>query len=201
MKYYTLTTCYLKDHDLCMIDHAPDKIRHISYKLSEGGCVANEYPRDQNDAVVYMDEKWGMLIGGLVSNTSQFLIVCSKIKDLIAGAFPAGDPDIQNFPVSIYDHKKRLASSDYWFVNPLGAIDCLDLAKSEIKRGSDGDVIRVKRTVLSRVKLRNQRPLFRPKENPRSYIIRHDLLMAIKDLNLSIPNIYVEELEVTGAAE
>ena len=87
-----------------------------------------------------------------------------------------------------------------WFVNPLGTTDSLDLAKSEIKRGSDGDVIRVKRTVLSSSKLRNQPRLFRLKENPRSYIIRHDLLMAIKDLNLPIPNIYVDELEVTGDA-
>lgn len=199
-RYFDLNTCYLKDHDLGLILYAPDKVQYIDYMLSWGERMGGLYPTDRSDACIFLDPEYGMTLSGVMSNTCNHLIVSTQIKDVIRAAF--ADPQaVEIFPVAIYDQKKRLADDGYWYINPIGTVDCLDQRLSVIKRTEEGDVISVKKMVLDTRSIDPAVKLFRPKEAPSSYVIRHDLLMAIKDLNLPIPNIYVEELEVTGAAE
>jgi hypothetical protein len=199
-RYFSLNTCYLKNYDLCMIHHPPDKVRRVDYMLAWGERLGSLYPDNLTDARIHMIKDYGMGLGGVVSNTCGCLIVAAPIKELIAKAFPNPD-EVEFLRVAIYDQKNRLANDDYWFINPIGPLDCLDQQRSEIDRDEDGEVIGVDKQVLDLRRVDLNKPLFRPKEAPSSYLIRHDLLMAIKDLNLPVPNIYVEELEVTGAAE
>jgi len=198
LRYFKINTGYFKDHDLCMVHHAPNKVRHIDYMLSWGERLGTLYPDTLEDARIYMEPNYGGGLGGLVSNTNQFLIVSGAVKNVM-GKFHPDPTALEMLRVIICDHKKRVASDEYWFVNPIGVLDCLDLNKSVIKRSSTSEVISVKSMVLRAGGIDPAKPLFRPKESPSVYIIRHDLLMAIKALNLPIPNIYVEELEVTGA--
>jgi hypothetical protein len=199
-RFFELNTCYLKAHDLCMIHHAPDKVRHIDYMLSWGTQLGPLYPGDLEHARIFMVPEYGMGLGGLVSNTCGHLIVSTPIKDVINAQVE--DPrQLEILRVAICDHKKRLVNDGYWYINPIGSLDCLDQIKSSIERDDDGEVISVEKKVLSLRGIDQKKPLFRIKESRDSYIIRHDLLMAIKDLNLPVPNIYAEELEVTGAAE
>lgn len=199
-RFFELNTCYLKDHDLCMIDHPPDKVRHISHMLSWGRQLGALYPGDLEHARIFMAPEYGMGIGGLVSNTCRHLIVSTPIKEVIS-AFFEDQQHLEIHRVAIYDHKKRLANDGYWYINPIGSLDCLDQLNSSIERDDDGEVISVEKKVLSIRGIERNKPLFRIKEAPDAYVIRHDLLMAIKNLNLPVPNIYVEELEVTGATE
>jgi len=198
VRFFELNTCYLKVHELCMIHHAPDKVRHIDYMLSWGKKLGPLYPGDLDDARIFMVPEYGMGLGGLVSNTCGHLIVSTPVKDVISEWFE-DQQMLEILRVAICDHKQRLADDGYWYINPIGSLDCLDQKKSLIERDEEGEVISVEKKVLSLHGIDQKKPLFRIKESRDSYIIRHDLLMAIKALNLPIPNIYVEELEVTGA--
>ena len=198
-RYFQLNTCYLKDYDLGLINDPPDKVRHVDFMLMWGERMGELYPSDRMDACIFLDPDYGMKLSGLMSNTCRHLIVSTPIKEVIRTAFV--DPRaVEIFPVAIYDQKKRLADDGYFYINPIGTVDCLDQRLSVIKRTEEGEVISVKKKVLDARSIDPAVKLFRPKEAPSSYIIRHDLLMTIKDLNLPIPNIYVDELEVTGDA-
>jgi hypothetical protein len=39
---------------------------------------------------------------------------------------------VEFLPVTILNHKGRIASKDYFFVNPVGSVDCIDVDKSGV---------------------------------------------------------------------
>ena len=98
--------------------------------------------------------------------------------------------------MSIFNHKKRLASADYVIINPLGVVDCLDLEKCVIER-DDGEVVEVEEITLSRRKIDAKKAIFRPREDPNVYIARQDWLKRIQDLGLKHSNVFGTQLEIS----
>ena len=43
------------------------------------------------------------------------------------------DHAIEYLPVTIHDHKGRVASDKYFIVHPLGTVDCIDIDRSKVK--------------------------------------------------------------------
>lgn len=70
-------------------------------------------------------------IPSLVANTLSYFIASSQVKHIISSLNI--DP-IEYFPIAIYNHKCRVASRDYFIINPIGAFDCLKLETSTITR-------------------------------------------------------------------
>jgi hypothetical protein len=103
---------------------------------------------------------------------------------------------IESLPFTLFDHKKRVASRDYFIVNPLGTFDCLELQKSEIIWADEvpGAIIRVKKARLDPRKLEQAPDLFRIKEKPHAYVISGRVAAAIQQLQPT--NFYVSQLEV-----
>jgi hypothetical protein len=55
--------------------------------------------------------------------------VTSELKELIAGMAVGG---VEYMPISIRDRRKKLLSKDHFMVNPLWAVDCIDLGRSKV---------------------------------------------------------------------
>lgn len=95
-------------------------------------------------------------------------------------------------PLAIYNHKGRLASSDYFIVNPLGTVDALDLERSQIEwLGSD--IVEIEKRVLDPEKLKGAPDLFRLKEEPSAYVISQRLIAKLTPPPPT--NFYVQRLE------
>lgn len=194
MDYFVLHTLTQDDPDLCILRNGPQGIEHITYKMMSGEPIRPEYP---DDAQIAMSEKEdGMVLGGLISNTCSLFIVTRAVKDLILAHDRAHD-QLECLPVKILNHKKRVASSDYFIINPLGTEDCLDQKRSIIKRTKKGSVIAVKEMVLDERKINPDKALFRPKENHHAYIARADWVRKLPGLKLKHGNFSGIPLELS----
>jgi len=191
-RYFKINTMP-KDTAFAFTDDEPSGFEK-GYKLSDGDRVVDKdkYPAD---AHVRMSDAFGRELGGLIGNTQSLLIVSKALKEQIDQV--NADP-VQIFPVGIYNHKNRLASADYFIVNPIGQRDCLDLEESEIEWDGD-DVVSVEKFVLSEGKLDGAPDLFRVKEDPAAYIVSEHLARRWIKLDPRPKNVLLVELTVTPA--
>jgi hypothetical protein len=190
MNFYLLNTMPVEDDDYCFLVKPPTGIEMIDYKTAKGLPIAAEYPADVR---MYMDDNHqGIKVPDLIGNSRGLLIVSKRLKE----AIEQGNTGATEYlPMSIYNHKRRRASGDHFIVNPLGAMDCLDLARSDIE-WLDGEVVAVNTFVLDPGKLKNVPDLFRIKEEPHRYVISEQL--ARQFMPLDPTNIYLEELTLAS---
>lgn len=182
-----------KDTAFAFTDDEPSGFEK-GYKLSDGDRVApaDKYPAD---AHVRMSDEFGRELGGIIGNTQSLLIVNKVLKEQIE---QSNAEPVQILPVAIHNHKNRLASADYFVVNPIGVRDCLDLDESEIEWDGD-DVVAVEKFVLSEGKLDGAPDLFRVKEDPSAYIASEHLARRWVKLDPRPKNVLLIELTVAPA--
>ena len=195
MLYGLLDVGSAEERQFCMIDELPSGTgleRVAAANPTRGEPAAHIYPAD---ARVFMSPKFGgRELADFVSNTEGFLIVHKRVKEILERV---NRGDAEYIPLAIFNHKRRLASAEYFIVNPLGTHDVLDLKKSTIE-WDDGDVVHVEKMVLDPKKLKKAPDLFRPKEDPEAYIISQRIATELR--KLSPPNTnrhYLDYFEVT----
>jgi hypothetical protein len=186
MRFFSLNLIPSEDPGLAFLDGVPEGTRAVRYKMSKGYAMGADYPAD---ARIYMSEEYpGFKLASFIGNTESLLILSTQVKEAIE---QFGVPQVEYLPVAIYNHKRRLASSDYFIVNPLGTLDCLHLEKSVIKY-SGTDVIAVKKMVLDVRKVATPPGLFRVKEHPYTYVFSEPLIAKL--IPLKPTNLYFNEL-------
>ena len=177
--------------DYCFTDKLPQGIGVRSYRLAEGIPIVKDYPEDPWEVSLQLGDVYlGLQLPSLIGNTSGLLIVHRDVGDLIK-QYRIGKIEI--LPFTLYDHKRRIHSKEYVFVNPLGTFDCLNEEFSELKRADSGKILRIKRLVLDREKIKNGNDLFRMKEMPDEYIFSEPLVEGITSKSLT--NFIFNELE------
>lgn len=191
-RYFKINTMP-KDTAFAFTDDEPSGFEK-GYKLSDGDRVLDKdkYPAD---AHVRMSDAFGRELGGIIGNTQSLLIVSKALKEQIDQV--NADP-VQILPVAIYNHKNRVASPDYFVVNPIGQRDCLDLEESEIE-WHDADVVAVEKFVLAEGKLDGAPDLFRVKEDPSAYVASEHLVRRWIKLDPRPKNVLLIELTVAPA--
>lgn len=98
-------------------------------KLHAGVSVVDEYP----GGLVYpMSDLFpdDIVLRDNFEVAGQVL-VSGKLRSHLVRALRGHS--IEFLPVSIFNHKGRLASDDYFIVHPLGVQDCIDLERSKVK--------------------------------------------------------------------
>jgi uncharacterized protein DUF1629 len=91
-------------------------------------------------------------------------------------------PDVEFLPVTILDHKGRVASKEYAILNCCRVIDCVDQKKSEFEwDGLQEPSMVVEKVVLDGRALGEDDRLIRPKFVPGKIFYREDLMQAIDD--------------------
>lgn len=192
MHYYRINIMPHHHPEYCFLRDFPEGVGLNRYRLTQGEAFGEEYPADPR---VYMSPKEkGRALPSLVGNTRSMLIVHRDVKETIE-ANNRGPTEY--LPLHIYDHRKRLASDEYFVVNPLGAWDCLDLDASVIEY-LDGEVVGIETMVLDPEKLDSVPDLFRVREDPSIYLASQRLLERIVLGDLKPTNVYIDRLPVRG---
>ncbi|MFY0526213.1 hypothetical protein ACN28I_24785 [Archangium gephyra] len=195
MRFFELETLgNLNDSELGLTDGPPEDMELRSYCMAFGDSARRFYPKEAK--VSLREDHPGIKLSSLLGNTNSYLIVHSEMKELIAAHCQG--VEVEYLPFDLYDHRKRLYSRDYFFINPIGTHDCLDPAASGVKIGPEGGVIHVARYVLDPKKSANLPPLLRPKEEPSVYIVSEPLAQALKDKGFT--NVYLKPLEFSTSA-
>jgi hypothetical protein len=95
-------------------------------------------------------------------------------------------PDVEFLPVSILDHKGRVASPDYAIVHCCHVVDCVDQEKSEFEwDGLEKPTMTVTRMVLKAAALGENEKLMRPQYVPGKVLYRADLREALNQQRFS----------------
>jgi hypothetical protein len=189
-EFFILSTLAHSDPESCFLKDPPEGTDEWTHRMAKGHSMRDVYPRD---ARVFMHKsKPGFGLPSIVGNTQMFLIVDAKVKAAIEASNVA---QIEYLPLSIFNHKRRLASADYCIVNPLGSFDCVDLEASEIE-WLEGDIVGVDRYVLDGRKLERAPDLFRIREDPSVYVVSGNLAERLRALPAS--NLSLTKLEVRG---
>jgi hypothetical protein len=188
MDYFRIELCPSVDKSLCVLEDGPEGTQPFSYAMARGETAAADYPAD---AKWFMHRRWsGIKLASLIANTANLLVVHKSLK----GAIHKLGVPVESYGFALYDHKKRLASRDYFIVNPLGRHDVLDLKASQIEWSPDDPtaVVDVEEMVLDPRKIAKAPPLLRVQEDPEAILIER--MAARKLAALDPTNFFLREV-------
>jgi hypothetical protein len=133
-------------------DKWPD---NVSFRMSP------QYPKDINLS--------DNLFGG------SYRVVSGRLKEVLLPL--AGKSNIEFLPVSILNHKKRVASKDYFVLNPLDTIDCIDQEESGVVWNAiDPSVIsNCEKFVLKEDAIPDESVMFRPRFWGKTILVRREI--------------------------
>lgn len=194
MKFFELETLGdLNDSELLFLDQEPEVMGLDGYCLAAGEPIGSAYPADVK--IQPSEERTGIQLCSLLGNNFNYLIVSGAMKELIAQH--CAKAAIEYLPFTLMDHRGRVRSRDYFFVNPLGGIDAVDVDASDIKYHRSGAIVGIRKLVLDSRKLREAPGLFRLKQDLQLYVVSEPLARAFQERGFT--NLMLRELTVSAA--
>lgn len=193
MRYFFIDELKRDDPKYYFTDRSPKGLGLASWRPAKGAPIADKWPNPP-PPVYPSDDSPAVKLPSLIGNTQAYLIVSSELRKLIEEH--CRGREIEYLPVVLFSPKKREQSRDYCLVNPIGAVDCLDLSRSKIvySEGPGSAVVGVDKFVLDPRKLEGVAPLFRIKEDPRQYAVTEPLGRAFAEHEFT--NLFLTEIEV-----
>ncbi|MCY1042345.1 hypothetical protein OV208_13555 [Corallococcus sp. bb12-1] len=192
MNYFILNQAPLVDKTYCTLGDLPANLQELSHLMSFGSPVGSDYPKDAQWRM--SDEFGGLKLPSLVANTDSTLVVERNLKEIFAST---GAP-LECLPFALLNHKGRVASRDYFIINPLAILDCLNPTKSEIEWEGE-DVVELRKAVLDPDKMKDAPQVFRIKEAREQIVISHSLADALK--KAAPTNVYLFGLELAPSGQ
>jgi len=123
-------------------------------------AMSDDFPKD----IALSDNLYG----------AGMTVVSKRVKE----ALEAGSvKDVEYLPVHIQNHKGRIASSDYFIVNPLGTVECVDVKASKVKWNDINPELlsSCEQLVIKTNAVPAAKHLFRPKHVPYILLARSEL--------------------------
>ncbi|RKH15030.1 hypothetical protein D7Y13_09940 [Corallococcus praedator] len=194
MRFFELETLGdLNDAELLFLDQEPEVMGLDGYCLAAGEPVSDSYPAEVK--LQPSEERTGIQLSSVLGNNFNYLIVSSAMKAVIAEHSPK--TALEFLPFILLDHRGRVRSQDYFFVNPLGGIDGVDTKASDIKYHRSGAIVGIRKLVLDPEKLRDAPALFRLQQDPQLYMVNESLAKAFQERRFT--NVVLRELTVSAA--
>jgi hypothetical protein len=150
--------------------------RQFTWPLKAGDSLADRWPSDMTFSMDPERPK-DVTLTDYVQNLEGVLLASPRLATFLRDQ---GLPDLEFLPVSILDHKGRVASPDYAIVQCCRVIDCVDQDKSAFEwDGLEKPTMTVSRMVLASEALGENDRLIRPKFVPGEVFYRADLREAL----------------------
>lgn len=176
MKFVRLGTVTTNDPDLCFV-----RVTHESALwLSGGDPIGDRYPDDPLSVRIDLDPDFpGIKLPDLIGNTRGLLILSAKARDAFAAAeLDLGPCDV--CPFTLVNHKGRVHSTDYAFVNPLGGHDIAHPSSDFQRYTRSQQIYGCKRWVLDTNKLVDKPDLLRAEQVRKHYFVSERLVEVIR---------------------
>jgi len=152
--------------------------RQFTWALKVGNPLADEWPAGMTFSMDPERPK-DVTATDYVQNLEGVLLASPRLATFLRDQ---GLPDLEFLPVSILDHKGRVASPEYAIVHCCRVIDCVDQEKSEFEwDGLENPTMTVSRMVLNCDALGENDRLIRPKFVPGEALYRADLREALNE--------------------
>ena len=154
--------------------------------LQEGpGSIADGYP-DDVEIVMDPDHRKDVKLYDHLYNVHRLIVASPKLTSFLKGLKLAG---VEFLPISIIDHKGKVASPEYAVVNPCNVYDCIDRDATDIDWNPiDPDLIAsVSQLTFDESKIDPTVPMFRVKHMAHYVFVREDVAKAILAQDFSGP--------------
>ncbi len=184
MPYFHLNTQGdANDPSLCVITKFVQGIEMDAFRVGLGKPTKDIWP-EKARIYMSMDQK-GVKLSSLIGTTRNMMIAHRALREFVE-EYCKG-VEIEYLPFALYDHRKRLYSTDYFIINPIGTFDCLDVKKTDAVWDDEkpGRLSLLRRPVLDRKKVAKAPQLFRIKESPTDLIVGPELGVAIGKAKLT----------------
>lgn len=176
--------------DFFFTDNAPEQVG--SYCLSTGLRLSSKSAESHGEIRLKLGEDYpGLVAPSYIGNTDRILICNRQLTDCILSQKVG---EIEVVPFVLINHRDRVQSRDYVFVNPIGTYDAANTTESVIKRYKDGRFMKMRTLVLDLDKTKLAPDLFRLQEEPGTYICSENLAKAIREHKFT--NVGLDEIEV-----
>jgi hypothetical protein len=153
-------------------------------RISRGERASSHYPSDPHDVLVHLDvEHRGLKLPSRLGNTQQLLMLSSQALEALTAELDLGDFDVH--PFLLINHKRRIHSRDYVFVNPLEQRPIAHATTPFEHFESTGRIFDCERWVLESSKLEGAPDLLRPAELPYEYFVSERFVDAVARLGLT----------------
>ncbi len=147
------------------------------YEISKGIPRARGFPKK---ACFHMDPKFPkyVALADNIDNLDRMLVVSRPLKEFIEERKP---PDVEYLPISILNHKGKVASAEYFVVHPTHIVDCIDQKKSTFEWNSidPAKISAWKKLVLDAKAIDWKHPLLRAKHLEYYVVVHSELAKAI----------------------
>ncbi|WP_163993630.1 imm11 family protein [Pyxidicoccus caerfyrddinensis] len=156
-------------------------LQHVrdEYQLSKGISRAQDFPKDACFHMSARHRKYVALADNL-SNLGRSLVVSRKLKEFVEARKPR---DVEFLRVSLFDHKQKLASDEYFIINPIRVVDCIDKDKSRYKWNNidPEKMSSCSKMVLKPEALDPELLMFRPRHVEYYVLVHPELAKALED--------------------
>lgn len=182
MKYARLGTVSTDNPEFCFVG----SVSHdASTWLGRGEPVGDRYPTDPLSVEIPLDPDFpGVELPDLIGNTRGLLILSAKAREAFAAAeLELGPCEVCRF--TLVNHKGRVHSTDYAFVNPLGGHDIAHPSSDFMRYTRSQQIYGCKRWVLDANKLVGKPDLLRAEQVRKHYFVSERLVEVIRSEGLT----------------
>ena len=105
----------------------------------------------------------------------NYPVISKRLREALEAS--SAGTKMEYLPVTVVNHKGRVASKDYSLVNPLDVVDCIDADRSGIKWNAldENDISSCDRLVLRDDKVAPSISVFRPRFMLSAYLMRRSV--------------------------
>ena len=130
-----------------------------SYKFDKGWSLTGEWPRNAAFRMEPSAPKQ-IRLSDYLCNHDSIIVASKRLQEFFLAEKV---PNIELLPVTIYDHKKRVASRDYAIIHLVTVQNCIDTAASEVKWNNihPDKIMFMKRLVIDESKIDPSAVVFR----------------------------------------
>lgn len=181
MRHYVFALDINNDDNALLSEHPPEADER-AYLFRDGVPQAGWFPRDAEYAMNhrYPDAR---SLYDLQNTTLKLLVVSKALRSILEELDGAR---IEFLPITIRDHRNKVASKEYSIANVLGLIECVDHASSsfDIDPMIPTRFSHTNKLVLVEEAIPKDRHIFRLKERPWCHIVTETLKKAVEDRGL-----------------
>lgn len=152
--------------------------------IARGDRASDRYPKDPTEVLVHLDiARRGLRLPSRLANTQRLLMLSGPAFAALSAELDLGRCDTH--PFLLINHKRRVHSRDYVFVNPLERRAIAHAATQFERFESTGRIFDCRRWILDPSKLEGAPDLLRSAELPYEYFASERFVEAVTRLGLS----------------
>ena len=155
------------------------------FEYDEGVSLLADYP-PQEDAIMKFDSNYpdGIKLYDFVESMNSFHVVNSKVKQLFQNL---NIENLEFLPIHLWDHQNKIASDDYFILNPLGSVDFIDMDKSEydIDDLDKTQICHIDKLIINDLKVPEDAKLFRATTMMGQLFINDEVKDALENANIT----------------